>query len=61
LRLGGLHLEERTSTLTHAYAPQDKVGDSLVQLCDVVPQGVLVFVTSYTLLDRMVVRWKVGW
>ncbi len=39
---------------------QDSVGKSVVEVCRVVPDGVLMFLPSYSMLDRLVSRWKVG-
>ena len=38
---------------------QDSVGKSVVEVCRVVPDGVLMFLPSYSMLDRLVTRWKV--
>ncbi|KAL0027241.1 hypothetical protein WJX77_006278 [Trebouxia sp. C0004] len=37
---------------------QDSVGKSVVEVCRVVPDGVLMFLPSYSMLDRLVTRWK---
>ena len=39
---------------------QDSVGHSVVEVCKVVPDGVLMFLPSYSMLDRLMTRWKVG-
>ena len=39
---------------------QDSVGKSVVEVCRVVPDGVLMFLPSYSMLNRLVTRWKVG-
>jgi len=39
---------------------QDSMGKSVVEVCRVVPDGVLMFLPSYSMLDRLVTRWKVG-
>ena len=35
------------------------MGQALLQTCQVVPDGVLVFMPSYSLLDRLMQRWQV--
>ncbi|GMH35725.1 hypothetical protein BSKO_03593 [Bryopsis sp. KO-2023] len=37
---------------------QDRVGHSLVEWCKVIPDGVLVFMPSYSLLDKLKQRWQ---
>ena len=37
---------------------QDGVGDALLQLARVVPDGMLVFMPSYGMMDKLVKRWK---
>ncbi|KNC49459.1 uncharacterized protein AMSG_11882 [Thecamonas trahens ATCC 50062] len=37
---------------------QDQLGETVKALAHIVPHGMLVFVTSYTLLDKLVKRWK---
>jgi len=37
---------------------QDGVGDVLLQCCRVVPDGILMFLPSYSLLDKLEARWK---
>lgn len=39
---------------------QDSVGMSVVEVCKVVPDGVLMFLPSYSMLDRLMTRWKVN-
>ena len=50
------------ATYKHAdtAAFQDSVGQSVVAVCKVVPDGVLMFLPSYSMLDRLMTRWKVG-
>ncbi len=38
---------------------QDSVGKSVVEVCKVVPDGVLMFLPSYSMMDRLMTRWKV--
>ena len=38
---------------------QDAVGQVLLSICQAVPDGVLVFFPSYSLLDRLTQQWKV--
>ncbi|THD20902.1 Fanconi anemia group J protein [Fasciola hepatica] len=40
------------------YAFQDEVGNLVLQACDIVPGGVLCFLPSYGLLDKLVQRWE---
>lgn len=49
------------ATYKHAdtAAFQDSVGQSVVAVCKVVPDGVLMFLPSYSMLDRLMTRWKV--
>lgn len=49
------------ATYKHADTPafQDSVGSSVVAVCKVVPDGVLMFLPSYSMLDRLTTRWKV--
>jgi hypothetical protein len=35
------------------------VGDCILRACGIVPDGMLVFLQSYRMLDRLVMRWKV--
>lgn len=39
---------------------QDSIGQTLLQACAVIDDGLLVFLPSYSLLDRLVKRWQVG-
>lgn len=39
---------------------QDNVGRTVLETCRVVPDGVLVFMPSYALLERLVQRWQVS-
>ena len=43
-------------TCSHAY--QDSVGKVVLETCRAVPQGVLCFFPSYSLLEKVVSRWK---
>ncbi|SPO26672.1 related to CHL1 - protein of the DEAH box family [Ustilago trichophora] len=36
----------------------DELGRTLVNLCNIVPKGLVVFVPSYAFLDRVMARWK---
>lgn len=38
---------------------QDRLGETLVQWCQVVPDGVLAFFPSYSLMAKLIERWKV--
>lgn len=40
------------------FAFQDSVGESLRQLATIVPDGLLVFLPSYGMLDKLTTRWK---
>jgi Rad3-related DNA helicase len=37
---------------------QDELGECLLRYAEVVPDGVLVFFSSYTMLRRLILRWK---
>ncbi|KAG2428118.1 hypothetical protein HXX76_011799 [Chlamydomonas incerta] len=37
---------------------QDEAGEAVLRYCQVIPDGVLMFVPSYGLLDKLVTRWK---
>jgi len=39
---------------------QDAVGQVVLQGAASIPDGLLVFMPSYSLLDRLMTRWKVG-
>lgn len=39
---------------------QDGLGRAVVSACEAIPDGVLLFVPSYQLMDKLVKRWKVG-
>jgi Rad3-related DNA helicase len=39
---------------------QDDVGQAVLQCCRAIPDGVLLFMPSYAMLDKMGSRWKVG-
>ncbi|SPC64351.1 related to CHL1 - protein of the DEAH box family [Ustilago sp. UG-2017b] len=36
----------------------DQLGKTLVNLCNIIPAGLVVFVPSYAFLDKLMVRWK---
>jgi fanconi anemia group J protein len=38
---------------------QDDVGATILHVCRTVPFGVLVFVPSYSLLEKLLARWRV--
>ncbi|CAO3578742.1 unnamed protein product [Absidia cylindrospora] len=38
-------------------AYQDDLGEAIAGICDAIPFGILVFVTSYALLDKLYARW----
>ena len=44
---------------TNSLAFQDSMGQSVVEVCKVVPHGVLMFLPSYSMLDKLITRWKV--
>lgn len=48
------------ATFEHTLNPDflDGVGEALLQLAAVVPHGMLAFVPSYKLMDRLVARWR---
>ncbi|KAG2494184.1 hypothetical protein HYH03_007542 [Edaphochlamys debaryana] len=37
---------------------QDEAGEAIVRYCQVIPDGVLLFMPSYGLLDKLTTRWK---
>lgn len=39
---------------------QDSVGTALLSICRCVPGGVLMFMPSYALMDKLTRRWQVG-
>lgn len=39
---------------------QDSMGNSVVNICRVVPDGVLLFLPSYSLMDKLMERWRVS-
>lgn len=39
---------------------QDSMGNSIVEVCKIVPHGVLMFLPSYSMLDKLTARWKVS-
>ena len=41
-------------------AVQDAIGQCVLNVARVVPDGMLVFFSSYSLLDRLTQRWQVG-
>lgn len=41
-----------------SFAFQDEIGLSILKVCEIVPQGVLVFFPSYGLMNKMQNRWK---
>jgi fanconi anemia group J protein len=49
-----------TCTFQHLNSEQlqDDIGGVVLQACQVVPFGVLVFVPSYGLLDKLLARWQ---
>ena len=52
--------EQVVATYQHNNKPEfmDNVGNIVVQMCSTIPDGVLLFLPSYSLLDRLVYRWK---
>ena len=57
----GLDGTKLLATFKHANTLtfQDSMGQSVVEVCKVVPHGVLMFLPSYTMLDRLIARWQV--
>lgn len=53
--------EHLLATYQHTSEPpfQDAVGSTVLQACRTIPDGVLLFLPSYSLLDKLVARWKV--
>ena len=53
--------EQLLATYQHTNNPpfQDAVGSAVVQVCRIIPDGVLLFLPSYSLLDKLTSRWKV--
>jgi len=43
---------------TDSFAFQDEVGETLLSIVEVVPSGTLVFFPSYSLMDRLMSRWR---
>lgn len=41
-------------------AVQDQMGDAVLQAVGAIPDGVLLFMPSYTLMTNLVNRWKVS-
>lgn len=39
---------------------KDRLGDAVLELCRVIPDGVLLFITSYSLMEALVQRWQVS-
>lgn len=39
---------------------QDALGRTVLECCTAIPDGVLLFMSSYALMDRLTKRWKVG-
>lgn len=55
----GLTGRELTATFKHVSTDsfKDDVGEVLVKLCHVVPNGLLVFFPSYATLSKLIERW----
>lgn len=49
------------ATYQHTDKPefQDQVGEGIVRLASIIPDGMLVFMPSYKLCDKLCARWKV--
>ncbi|KAI8332659.1 helicase C-terminal domain-containing protein [Chlamydoabsidia padenii] len=45
-------------TVTSTKAYQDDIGEAILGICKAVPYGILVFVTSYVLLEKLHDRWE---
>lgn len=45
----------------NTFAFQDDIGELILDACNIVPGGVLVFFTSYVLLEKLVARWEVSY
>lgn len=43
---------------TETFQFQDEVGSLLLKICTVIPHGVLCFLPSYSMLDKLVARWQ---
>ncbi|MEM7496270.1 MAG: helicase C-terminal domain-containing protein [Myxococcota bacterium] len=56
----GLSGQQLLATYDHVSKPafQDELGALLIQLCRVVPNGLLVFFPSYSTLEKLRRRWK---
>lgn len=46
-------------TNTNTYGYQDEMGRVLLNVCQTVPYGVLCFVPSYMLMDKLYARWQI--
>lgn len=49
-----------TYTHTESHQFQDAVGQAVLEICSVVPDGVLMFFPSYSLLEKLRSRWEVS-
>ncbi len=54
------HVLTGTYSHTEKHEYQDGLGEAVVAACRVIPDGVLLFLPSYSLLDKLLKRWKVG-
>ena len=48
-----------TFQVASTLAYQDSIGQAVLQCCRVIPDGVLLFLPSYSLMERLEARWKV--
>ena len=48
-----------TFQVASTLAYQDSIGQAVLQCCRVIPDGVLLFLPSYSLMERLETRWKV--
>lgn len=39
---------------------QDALGQTVLEACRVIPDGVLLFLPSYALMDKLIKRWQVS-
>ncbi len=49
-----------TATFRASNAPsfQDELGLAIAEVCEALPHGILLFLPSYSLMDKLIVRWK---
>ncbi|XP_013379461.1 Fanconi anemia group J protein homolog [Lingula anatina] len=54
----GGHPLQATYQNTETFAFQDELGQLVLSVCQTVPHGVLVFVSSYNMLEKLKARWE---